>query len=75
MGWLPHSKSRVKTGGREEYSSISELNNKRKSEFSRHVDMGKRDTNTVQALQFNLKLQSDFSLKRHLPPNPILAIQ
>ena len=47
-------------GGRAEHSSIPELNQKGNSEFSSHVKMGDRETNTVQALQFILKQESDF---------------
>lgn len=47
-------------GGRAEYSSTPELNQKGNSEFSSHVKMGDRETNTVQALQFILKQESDF---------------
>lgn len=50
-------------GGRAEYSSTPELNQKGNSEFSSHVKMGDRETNTVQALQFILKQESDFLFK------------
>ena len=57
MDWLPHSKSRVKMGGRAEYRRTSEINQKSNSEFSSHEEM---KANTVQALKFILKQKSYF---------------
>lgn len=57
MGWLPHSKSKVKMGGRAEYSNTSKINQKCNSEFSSQV---KRKANAVQTFKFIVKQESYF---------------